>query len=211
MRMTEAEWLVCTDPMKMLRFIWRRATNRKIRLFQCVWCHRMPYPLTDLRSRKAIETGERYAEGLVNEEERQAAWEAAQRVVENAVAEQQFEQAAGAADARRCVETTKYRIVRVENPESVWQPEQCNILRELLGPLPFRAILFNPDWLAWQSGVVLKLAQAIYDERAFDRLPILGDALEESGCTDADILNHCRRPGEHVRGCWVVDLILGKN
>jgi hypothetical protein len=54
------------------------------------------------------------------------------------------------------------------------------------------------------------LAQAIYDDRAFDRLPILADALEEAGCTDADILNHCRRPGEHVRGCWAIDLVLGK-
>jgi hypothetical protein len=54
------------------------------------------------------------------------------------------------------------------------------------------------------------LAQAIYDDRAFDRLPILADALEEAGCDTADILAHCRGPGPHVRGCWVVDLILGK-
>jgi hypothetical protein len=54
------------------------------------------------------------------------------------------------------------------------------------------------------------LAQGIYEEQAWDRLPILADALEESGCTSADILNHCRQPGEHVRGCWVIDLILGK-
>jgi hypothetical protein len=54
------------------------------------------------------------------------------------------------------------------------------------------------------------LAQAIYDEGAFDRLPVLADALEETGCTNADILGHCRGPGPHVRGCWVVDLLLGK-
>jgi hypothetical protein len=60
------------------------------------------------------------------------------------------------------------------------------------------------------NNTVIALAEAIYDERAFDRLPILADALEEAGCTNADILNHCRQPGEHVRGCWVVDLILGK-
>jgi hypothetical protein len=57
---------------------------------------------------------------------------------------------------------------------------------------------------------VLKAAQAIYDERAFDRTPQLADALEQAGCTDADILGHCRGGGEHVRGCWVVDLLLGK-
>ena len=55
------------------------------------------------------------------------------------------------------------------------------------------------------------LANLIYDERAFDRLPILADALEDAGCDDADILRHCREPGEHVRGCWVVDLLLGKS
>jgi hypothetical protein len=54
------------------------------------------------------------------------------------------------------------------------------------------------------------LAQAIYEERAFDRLPILADALEESGCYNADLLAHCRSDGPHVRGCWAVDLVLGK-
>jgi hypothetical protein len=57
---------------------------------------------------------------------------------------------------------------------------------------------------------VQKMAQANYDERAFDRMPILAGALEEAGCTSQDILGHCRQPGEHVRGCWVVDLLLGK-
>jgi hypothetical protein len=54
------------------------------------------------------------------------------------------------------------------------------------------------------------MARRIYDERAFHDLPILADALEEAGCTDAEILAHCRSSGEHVRGCWVVDLVLGK-
>jgi hypothetical protein len=58
---------------------------------------------------------------------------------------------------------------------------------------------------------VLGVARAIYDERAFERMPILADALEDTGCDNADILEHCRQPGEHVRGCWVVDFILGKS
>jgi hypothetical protein len=58
---------------------------------------------------------------------------------------------------------------------------------------------------------VTNLAQAIYDDRAFDRMPILADALEDAGCTNQDILNHCRKPGVHVRGCWAVDLILENN
>jgi hypothetical protein len=67
-----------------------------------------------------------------------------------------------------------------------------------------------PAVLAWNGGTVPKLAAAMYEERAFDRLPVLADALEDAGCTDAEILCHCRGGGEHVRGCWVVDLVLGK-
>ena len=57
----------------------------------------------------------------------------------------------------------------------------------------------------------MALARTIYEERAFDGMPVLSDALEEAGCNDADILDHCRQAGPHVRGCWVVDLILGKS
>jgi hypothetical protein len=64
--------------------------------------------------------------------------------------------------------------------------------------------------LQWHVGVVHKLARSIYDDRAFERLSILADALEKAGCADADILHHCGKPWEHVRGCWVVDLLLGK-
>jgi hypothetical protein len=65
----------------------------------------------------------------------------------------------------------------------------------------------DPDWL---KPKVVRLAQAIYDDRAFDCMPSLADALEDAGCTNADILGHCRSGGVHVRGCWVVDSLLGK-
>jgi hypothetical protein len=71
--------------------------------------------------------------------------------------------------------------------------------------------LVNSAWLTWNNATVPAIAQRICDERTFHDLPILADALEEAGCTDADILAHCRGGGEHVRGCWVVDSILGKN
>jgi hypothetical protein len=63
---------------------------------------------------------------------------------------------------------------------------------------------------AWLTSNVVALAKTIYDEQSFDRLPILADALEDAGCDNAEVLNHCRQPGEHVKGCWVVDLVLGK-
>jgi hypothetical protein len=64
--------------------------------------------------------------------------------------------------------------------------------------------------LAWDEGTSVKVAQGIYEDRAFDRLPVLADALEDAGCDDADILHHCRLPGDHAHGCWVVDMILAK-
>ena len=67
------------------------------------------------------------------------------------------------------------------------------------------------EWLAGNNGAAEPVAATIYDDRAFDRLPILADALEDAGCDDHDILAHCRGPGPHVRGCWVVDLVLGKS
>src|SRR5262249_25434472 len=87
---------------------------------------------------------------------------------------------------------------------------QAALLRDIFGVLPFRPVTIPPSSLLWNDGTVVTLAKSIYDERAFDRLPILADALEEAGCATADILGHCRQPGEHVRGCWVLDLLLGK-
>lgn len=72
---------------------------------------------------------------------------------------------------------------------------------------PFRPIAVEPSWL---TSDVLALATGIYQDRAFDRLPILADALEDAGCDSPEVLDHCRGPGPHVRGCWLVDALLGK-
>jgi len=85
---------------------------------------------------------------------------------------------------------------------------QCQVLRDIAGN-PFRNVIIQPDWLDWNNGALRGLAVAIYDEKAFDRMPVLAHALEQAGCTDAAILDHCRSNGPHVRGCWVVDLLLG--
>jgi hypothetical protein len=89
------------------------------------------------------------------------------------------------------------------------QPEadaQRELIRDVFGN-PFQpAPAVENAWLAWNHGIIDKMARVIYDERAFDRMPILADALEEAGCTDAAILGHCRR-GLHTRGCWLIDLM----
>jgi hypothetical protein len=81
-----------------------------------------------------------------------------------------------------------------------------DILREIFGN-PFYSATVDPAWL---TPTVVGLAQVIYDQRAFARMPELAEALEKEGCTNHDMLQHCRQRGEHVHGCWVVDLILGK-
>jgi hypothetical protein len=83
---------------------------------------------------------------------------------------------------------------------------QAALARDVFGN-PFRPVTLDP---AWRTSTVVALARSIYDERAFDRLPILADALQDAGCANDDVLEHCRGPGPHVRGCWVVDLVLGK-
>jgi len=87
---------------------------------------------------------------------------------------------------------------------------QANLIREILGN-PLRQGSFDSAWSRWADGTVFKIAQAIYDLRGFGNLPILADALEEAGCTHAEMLSHLRSPGAHVPGCWALDLILGKD
>jgi hypothetical protein len=86
------------------------------------------------------------------------------------------------------------------------QQEQTKLLRDIFGN-PFRPITFNPSWL---TSTVTALARQMYDSRDFSAMPILADALQDSGCDNAEILEHCRGPGPHVRGCWVVDKLLAK-
>jgi hypothetical protein len=73
---------------------------------------------------------------------------------------------------------------------------------------PFRPVALNPEWL---TPTVTALARGMYDSRDFGAMPILADALQDAGCDSEDILSHCRSDGPHVRGCWVVDLVLGKD
>jgi hypothetical protein len=93
-------------------------------------------------------------------------------------------------------------------PPSVrsWEAWQIPI-RDIFGTLPFCPVAFDPRW---HTSDAVALAQSIYDERAFERLPILADALMDAGCEDEQVISHCRSEGPHVRGCWVVDLVLGK-
>jgi hypothetical protein len=82
----------------------------------------------------------------------------------------------------------------------------AHLLRCVAGN-PFRPVAFDPEW---RTSTAVALAQQMYESRDFSAMPILADALQDAGCDSDDILAHCRGPGPHVRGCWVVDLVLGK-
>jgi hypothetical protein len=96
------------------------------------------------------------------------------------------------------------------NAPEEWDPAetavQCDLIRDIFGN-PFRPVAFDPRW---RTADVTTLARGIYEDRAFERLPLLADALMDAGCDSEDVLTHCRSDGPHVRGCWVVDLVLGK-
>jgi hypothetical protein len=206
--MTEREWLNGTDPEKMLRFLrGRRLTARKRRLFACACCWHISDRLREEESRRAIEVAERFADGLADHGEREAARRAHQRLSRALT---------GAADR------AAYQAVReiLAHPfgfreQYAWRgaaeaAADSRFVRTLLHDLfgnPFRPVALDPTWRTPQ---VVALAQAINQERVFDCLPVLADALEEAGCDSAELLAHCRAPGPHVRGCWLVDLVLGK-
>jgi len=125
-----------------------------------------------------------------------AAWEAAWGAVPKAAHEGDTYEW----DSDPTLEAAREALKDAENGK------QASLLRDIFGN-PFCTVTLSSAWLAWNVGTVLKLAQGIYDNWALDRLPILADALEDAGCQDAGILAHCRQPGQHVRGCWVLDLV----
>ena len=100
-------------------------------------------------------------------------------------------------------------VGRKTTPFGLWPQMRRGIsgslVRDIFGN-PFRPVTIDPRWL---TSTVVDLASAIYEERAFDRMPILADALMDAGCDNEEIIAHCRSEGPHVRGCWVVDLLRG--
>jgi hypothetical protein len=200
--MTEAEWLAATDPTPMLEALPGKASDRKFRLFACGYYRLIWHALNEQRNQRIVEICERYADGLVKRQAlsgaRHRGWNAAVTAAAWVVAEDSAWWA-----AKRTTENFHYRDVF---PREVWQRDQCELLRDVFGN-PFRPVAVDPSWL---TSTVVCLAEGIYQDRAFDRLPILADALMDAGCDNDDVLSHCRSDGPHVRGCWVVDLLTGR-
>jgi hypothetical protein len=223
---TEAEWLACEDPQVMLPSLPEGSTERKLRLFAVACCRNVWAFLTDESSRDAVEFAERQADEVVSEEDRKRVRDAAYHAHWLA---RTYPGDSGTRNVRTCAtgaallaiaQTHRAAMAAAESARALAHESgdifatvfaqasraQAILLREILGN-PFRPLVFDP---AWRTSDVLALATGIYDEKAFDRMPILADALQDAGCANDDILAHCRGEGPHVRGCWVADLVLEK-
>jgi hypothetical protein len=201
-----------------------QASERKLRLFSVACCRRIWHLMKDERSRRAVKATEQYVDRLAGKKELHAAWEAAVSVIWRGTPTRAARAAAtaGAEVAATLMTVSASRNIVGAVTEAVRQPDRLDLstcLRDIFGPLPFRTVTLPQSIRTWNDSLIIKLATAIYEERSLPsgtldvrRMGVLGDALEEAGCTDQDILGHLRQQGAvHVRGCWLVDLLLGKS
>ena len=204
--------MACTDPTSMLEFLQGKVSERKLRLFAVACCRRAGALLE--HDQKTLATAEDHADGVLGPEDFMYAWWDANEANDEVRRRREIQGSllGEAFDVVWDDETLEFdAVLRICHAARsvVERALLVESVQDIVGN-PFHPIAISPHWLAWEDGTVRRIAQAIYDERAFERLPILADALEDAGCDKADILSHCRGPGPHVRGCWVVDLLLGK-
>jgi hypothetical protein len=231
--MTEAEWRTCTEPAYMAASL--PFSPRKHRLFAIACSRRAAHLIHDKTLRDAIEVAERFADGGSTVIEF-SVWESQVRqIVEELkrldpgtnciVMRGDFVHPETYAavmvgncllsDARSAATDVPFSAASAsagtpDENEPQYQAEfaaHAAFVRDIFGN-PFRPTAFSS---AWRTSTALALAKQMYESRDFSAMPILADALQDAGCDNDDILNHCRNANQvHVRGCWVVDLVLGK-
>jgi hypothetical protein len=239
--MTEAEWLVSGAPNTMLLQVGGDVIDRKRRLLGCGLGRHLWPSLADVRSRDAIAVAERFADGAATNAELAAAEAGARAAMDAVRKYERAKNrydcrgtavsvwatgrdvnawsvGGSAPDPAAPPQSTATRdtilwedmVEAMHKAGGDWHGELrwlCGAIRCVFGN-PFRPVAFPARW---RRSAVVKLADAIYVERAFQRLPELANALHDAGCEDADVLAHCRGEGPHVRGCWVLDGVLGKS
>lgn len=224
---TEDEWLLSVNPQQMIAVLDGKGSDRLWRLFAVACARRIEHLMRDPWSRQALSVAEQFADDAASKGDlavararaQESAWQAGcEEYMDEVRANFHWDAEHEAIHEATCAAQAAVQCVADDignKPcgqgtvigEAFQLPD---LLREIFGN-PFRWTVVDPVWIAWNDGEVVKLATFIYEERAFDRLPILADALEEAGCHDHAILSHCRQPGEHTRGCWALDLLLGKS
>ncbi len=231
--MTENEWFACENPERLIQFLRdnRRANRtkagrRRMRLFACACC-RTIWDMLDSHARHAVTATEAFADDIIEKTEHnnagiraglaaahkwQIAWDTANLDAQHqaTILWRAARAAELAADPQVVITSVAGSIIaRDISPrgESHEHHVQIAFVRDIFGN-PFREIAFSQDW---RSTDAVAIARTMYDSRDFGAMPILADALQDAGCDNEDILTHCRDTTRtHVRGCWVVDLVLGK-
>jgi hypothetical protein len=212
--MTEEEWLTTTDTKSLLNYL--KQSDRKLKLLVSTLGQVYEKIVAMKGYREALELVERSADEAISSEiltselhtilapdlgpRHTKAQTTARNVIFCAVQGNH-----GTAFAVRIATGVASYSLTARKPSG--RKTGLDLIREIFGN-PFRPVTFDPSWL---TSTVLALAIGIYSDKAFDRLPILADALQDAGCDNDEILNHLRQPGEHCRGCWALDLILGKS
>jgi hypothetical protein len=216
MTLTEAEWLGLGDPDGLLRFLYGKATERKLRLYGAACCRRIWAHLPGPAVRHVVEAVEHYADGDLGYDELDASCPGDWCGVEPLHLLPAPEAAVAYCTANPPLDAVRWTSEMAARVDRGGYAAQAEFLRDIFGN-PFRPVTIPPAVLAWNDATVVRLAQAAYEGRQLPsglldnaRLAVLADSLEEAGCTNSDILAHCRHPGPHVRGCWAVDLILAK-
>ena len=222
--MREAEWLTCGDPERMINHLpGRRGYARKLLLLGCACCRLVWDQMPDERLREAVRTAERFADGEVSADQFTQATAATYRVStelqESGTADEvSLNIAYATGTLQRVLDRGGYRaagyverqtsFVDASDPErAVYREQHVALILDI-----FAVLYLTPDHEIapeWLTTDVVALAEGIYEERAFDRMPILADALQDAGCDSEEVLKHCRDANQtHVRGCWVLETIL---
>jgi hypothetical protein len=205
----ESEWFAATDPAQVWWFVKNSVSERRLRLFACGCC-RLLCDVMNEASRDFVRVAELFADGRVKPDVAdrwRARVESDDRSLDALLGVSHFSaapiaQAAVQRDRSALVAT----FVEAEGGTRGEGRHKIGVFRDVIGNL-FRPVGPDPRW---RTSAAIDLARTMYDSRDFAAMPILADALEEAGCDDAEVLAHCRGDGPHVRGCWVVDLVLGK-
>jgi hypothetical protein len=206
--MTESEWWACQKPQKMLEFLRDsgKLSERKLRLLAVAATRCLPQAMSNEGTRLAVESAERFVEGLPVSP-KPGNW----RYL-----------LADLTESPSVEKTNRFLDALTGWPEDLAplpgqvqsrRHQQAQIIRCLFGPVPFRPVAIPADVLAWNDGRIVKLAAGIYEEREFstERMGVLADAMEEAGFADQELLGHLRGPGPHCRGCFAIDLLLGRS
>jgi hypothetical protein len=221
--MTEAEWLAGDHPYRLIYHKSCRSI-RKRRLLVCACVRRVLTLLPEEIYTQGVEFAEKLADGLATDQERKTMYRNVGKALRSA-SDFSESQNCAAQSVRALLErefmSFKMAIesaghARAAEARPNWNrghdeetAQQVILARDIFAN-PFRPTAIDSGWLQWRNGTILQIAQTIYDEKRFSDLPILADALEDAGCEDQGLLEHCRHSFEHVRGCWVLDLLLGK-